>query len=122
MLARHSSEQIAKAQLAQGVAGGVAVAAGEYDAGRAAMVVSQMIQMKYGRDDEIQSDTLGVKYMAQAGYDPRSGITLWKKMLAASKGGRGPEFLSTHPAEETRIKQIEKLLPTVMPLYEAAKR
>jgi predicted Zn-dependent protease len=49
-------------------------------------------------------------------------VTLWQKMMKANQGGQQPEFLSTHPAEANRVKQIEALLPTVMPLYEAARR
>ena len=56
---------------------------------------------------------------ARGGYDPRAGVSLWQKMVAASKGAP-PEFLSTHPSGASRIKDIEANLPKVMPLYERA--
>jgi predicted Zn-dependent protease len=56
---------------------------------------------------------------ARAGYDPRAGVTLWRKMMQTSKGAP-PEFLSTHPAGETRIHDIESNLPRVLPLFERA--
>ena len=56
---------------------------------------------------------------ARAGYDPRAGVTLWQKMLEASKGAP-PEFMSTHPAGASRIRDIESKLPKVMPLFERA--
>ena len=51
-----------------------------------------------------------------------AGVTLWQKMMKANQGGRPMEFLSTHPAEANRVAQIQALLPTVMPLYEQARR
>jgi predicted Zn-dependent protease len=55
---------------------------------------------------------------ARAGYDPAAGVTLWQKMMEASKGkGAPPQFLSTHPAGETRIKDIEDKLPKVRPIF-----
>ena len=57
---------------------------------------------------------------ARAGYNPRAGVTLWQKMGAASSGGP-PQWLSTHPSGRTRIAEIEKNLPRVLPLYERAK-
>ena len=58
---------------------------------------------------------------ARAGYDPQAGVTLWRKMIAAhGPGARPPEFLSSHPADASRVQQIEALLPTVMPLYRSA--
>ena len=79
-----------------------------------------LLTLKFGRDDESEADLVGMELAARAGYDPRSGVTLWQKMAAASKGAP-PAWLSTHPSGKARIKQIEDNLPDVMPLYEAAK-
>ena len=75
-----------------------------------------LLTLKFSRDDETEADTVGLELAARAGYDPRAGITLWRKMQQASKGAP-PQWFSTHPASDTRIKEIEKHLPEVMPLY-----
>ena len=69
------------------------------------------------KEDETEADLVGMELAARAGYDPRSGVTLWQKMSAANKGAP-PQWLSTHPSGTTRIKDIETNLPKVMPLYE----
>lgn len=74
------------------------------------------------RADESEADRIGLELTARAGYDLRAGITLWRKMINANSGGGPPIFLSNHPAGSTRVREIESLLPTVMPLYEAARR
>ena len=79
-----------------------------------------LIATKFSRTDETEADRIGLELAARAGYDPRAGVTLWNKMLAANSGGRAPEFLSSHPAEANRAHQIEALLPAVTPLYQAA--
>jgi predicted Zn-dependent protease len=79
----------------------------------------QLLTLRFSREDETESDLVGMDLAARAGYDPRAGVTLWRKMMAASKGAP-PEFLSTHPAGDTRIKDIEANLPKVLPLYERA--
>ena len=79
----------------------------------------QLVTLKFGRDDETEADLVGMELAARAGYDPRSGISLWNKMAAANKGAP-PEWLSTHPSGGSRIKDIEANLPKVMPLYERA--
>lgn len=79
----------------------------------------QLLTMKFGREDESESDLIGMELAARAGYDPRSGVTLWQKMAAASKGAP-PQFLSTHPSSDTRIQDIQSNLPKVMPLYAKA--
>ena len=90
--------------------------------GQAALGASaNLLTLKFSRDDETESDLVGLELMARAGYDPRAGITLWQKMQAANKGAP-PQWLSTHPASDTRIKEIQKHLPEVMPLYERAKK
>ncbi len=79
----------------------------------------QLLTLKFSRDDESQADALGLILAAKAGYNPRAGVTLWQKMLAANKGAP-PQWLSTHPSGESRIRDIEARLPTVEPIYQAA--
>ena len=76
----------------------------------------QLLSLTFSRSDESEADLVGMELAARAGYNPAAGITLWEKMGAASKGAP-PEFLSTHPAGPTRIKDIEASLAKVEPLY-----
>ena len=78
---------------------------------------ANLLTLKFSREDETEADLVGMELAARAGYDPRSGVTLWQKMSAANKGAP-PQWLSTHPSGATRIKEIETNLPKVMPLYE----
>lgn len=78
-----------------------------------------LLTLKFSRDDETEADAVGLELAARAGYDPRAGVTLWKKMQSAN-GNAPPQWMSTHPASATRIKDIERHLPQVMPLYERA--
>lgn len=64
------------------------------------------VVLPYGRRQELESDQLGAKYMAKAGYDPYQAVRLWEKMGAESSGSRGPEFLSTHPTPERRAQDL----------------
>jgi predicted Zn-dependent protease len=107
VLARHSAEQLAKQQLTQGLVGAVAVGSGDYGATQMAQVVGGMINMKYGRDDELESDSLGVRIMAEGGYDPRSMLRVMEVLAKASSGSRQPEFLSTHPNPGNRLDRIK---------------
>lgn len=78
--------------------------------------------LPWGRAQESEADHLGLIYMAKAGYDPHAARDLWFRMADASKGkGRPPEFLSTHPSEATRVKQIEAWLPEAMQYYNPAR-
>lgn len=123
-LREHSREQVSQALAAQAAIGLGAALLGLGD-GAAKLtntVYDVLIATRFSRGHEAEADRIGLELSARAGYDPRAGITLWKKMLAANNGGSPPEFLSTHPAENRRIQDIETLLPAVMPLYEAARR
>jgi len=113
VVARHSAEQIAKAQLTEGLTGAAVIAA--YDpnnpstasAAQMAMLVGQMINMKYGREDELESDFLGVCLMVDSGYDPNQMVRVMEILDEASQGNRPPEFLSTHPDPGNRIERIQ---------------
>jgi predicted Zn-dependent protease len=80
---------------------------------------AQLLTLQFSREDESEADLVGMELAARAGYDPRAGISLWRKMSAAAKGAP-PQFLSTHPSSSTRIRDIEANLPKVMPLYDRA--
>jgi predicted Zn-dependent protease len=76
--------------------------------------------LKFSRSDETEADLVGLDIVARAGYDPRAGVALWQKMGMVSKNAP-LEWLSTHPAGQTRIGEMQKHLPSVMPLYAKAK-
>jgi predicted Zn-dependent protease len=121
-LREHVREQMSQALLAEGVIGaGAAIFGLGTTSTKAANVGYQvLLATKFSRTDESEADQIGLELAARAGYDPRAGITLWQKMTSASQGGKPPEFLSSHPADATRVAQIQKILPKVIPLYEAA--
>jgi predicted Zn-dependent protease len=112
---RHAAQQMAKGQLGQSLVGAVAVGASD-ERGRgqmatmAAAMAAQMLQLKYGRNDESQSDSTGVDYMAQAGYDPREMLGVMTVLKNASKGRGGPEFMQSHPLPDTRLAEIKQLV------------
>jgi predicted Zn-dependent protease len=87
----------------------------------AGMVANVTISLPYGRKHEVESDRIGVELAARAGYDPRAAITLWQKMATQSKGGP-PELLSTHPAPENRMRDLEDYSVRVQSLYAQAKQ
>jgi predicted Zn-dependent protease len=104
VVARHGAEHLAKQQLTQGLVGAVAVGSGDYGA---AQMVGSLVNMKYGRDDELESDALGVQIMAEAGYDPRSMLRVMEVLASASSGARQPEMLSTHPNPGNRAERVQ---------------
>jgi predicted Zn-dependent protease len=120
-LREHSREQVSQAIAAQTALGLGSAAFGlSQNATTLANVGYQaLIATHFSRTDEAEADRIGLELTARAGYNPRAGVTLWQKMMNANAGGQIPEFLSSHPADSSRVQQIESLLPLVMPLYEA---
>lgn len=114
VIGRHSAEHMAKEELTQGLLSATEIAT--YDPNSPNMQASiaryigEMINMKYGREDEIESDRFGVRYMYETGYRPEGQIEVMKILKQASGGQRQPEFLSTHPDPENRIAEIEKYI------------
>lgn len=78
------------------------------------------VLLPYSREHEREADSVGLLYAAQAGYDPRASVTFWQKM--ASKGGsQPPQFLSTHPSHDDRIKRLQAQMPQALKAYELAR-
>ncbi len=122
-LREHSREQVSQEIAAKTAIdlGAALLGLGESGSKVATIGYENFIATKFSRTDEREADRMGLELAARAGYDPHAGVSLWQKMLRASEG-QPPEFLSTHPAGENRIREIESLIPTVMPLYEAARQ
>ncbi len=88
----------------------------------AAKLGTQLLALKYSRDDEAEADLVGMELAARSGFAPQAGSTLWRKMAAASGGKGGLAFMSTHPSGPDRIRQLEANAPKVQALYEQARK
>ncbi len=121
-LREHARERVAKTN-ATGI--GLSIAAQLLGLGQfgdvAANLGTQLLSLKYSRDDETEADLVGLELAARSAYAPRASVTLWQKMTAAG-GGAGPGFLSTHPSGPNRIRDLEANLPKVQHLYEQARK
>lgn len=114
-IARHGTERMTQQMGAQAV---IAYIAGDY-VELAGTATNLLVLMPFGRSHELEADHIGLILMARAGYDPREAVDFWKRM-AASSGGAPPEFLSTHPSPETRIRDLQKRIPQNLPIAEQA--
>ena len=116
VVARHSSEQLAKSRLMQSLVTAVGIGASDsnnpgrgYSAAMIAQYVAQMKNLQYSRADETQADELGLRFMSQAGYDPRAMIEVMQILQQVTpQTGREPEFMVTHPYPEHRIQDITR--------------
>jgi len=86
----------------------------------AANVGTQLLTLRFSREDEIDADLVGLEIAARAGFNPDASITLWEKMGRAAGSGGGPGFLSTHPSGADRIKRLQDNVPRVRGLYQQA--
>ena len=87
----------------------------------AANVGTQLLTLRYSRDDETDADLVGLELAARAGYNPQAAVSLWEKMAQAGGGAGGPSFLSTHPSGPQRIQQLQANVPKVQGLYQRAR-
>lgn len=125
VVARHSAAHMAKAQLTQGLTGAAVIASydphnsNSYRNAAFAMLIAQMIDLKFSRNDESQADHLGTIFMSQAGYDPRAMVGVMEVLKQAAAGGHTPEFFSTHPdpinREQAIKEEIQQLYPNGVP-------
>ncbi len=127
-LARHAGERLSQGMLAQigGIGLGAALGGMSPVAGQAVMegysLGAQLgILLPYSRTQEYEADHIGLIIMAKAGYDPDQALAFWKRMMAKDKNAKMPQFLSDHPSDANRIKQIEALLPEARKYYVAAR-
>lgn len=127
VIAQHGNERVSQSIVAQG---GLVLAdlfSGKMDPSKKQLLMGGLglgiqygVLMPYGRTQESEADIIGLKLMAQAGFDPSQAVEVWKNMGAASGGKGPPEFLSTHPSNESRIQNISSKLPEMMPIYQAS--
>jgi predicted Zn-dependent protease len=122
VVARHGAEHLAKQQLVQGLGGAAVIATYDPNDPRSsqqramlAMAITQLINLRYGRDDELESDRLGVRFMSEAGYDPRAMLRVMEVLAAASRGPRPPEFFTTHPNPDRRMERIRQAIQEQFP-------
>jgi Zn-dependent protease with chaperone function len=119
-LREHARERLAKSQA---TSIGLSIASQLLGLGSlgdaAASLGTQLLTLKYSRDDETESDLVGLEIAARGGYKPEASVSLWQKMQAASGNG-SPSFLSTHPSGANRIQELQANLPKVQHLYEQA--
>lgn len=121
-LREHARERVAKSTATNvGLRLGAALL-GLGDLGDAAANLgSQLLTLKFSREDESEADLVGLELAARGAFQPRASVSLWQKMAVAQKG-KGLEFLSTHPSGPARIRELEANLPKVQRLYESALR
>ncbi|TMA33569.1 MAG: M48 family metallopeptidase [Deltaproteobacteria bacterium] len=129
VIARHGAERVSDQYATELAAGGAGMLLGAVSdpsspthAGLMAAlgVGAQVSVLKFSRVQESEADRLGLDLMARAGFDPRESVPLWQNMAAASQGNRPIEFLSTHPAPETRIQDLQRRIPQDLPTAEQA--
>lgn len=127
-IARHGAESASIGQTAaigSAIAGVVAGSLLGVDMNTSADLAGTLaalgVTLPHSRMQESEADRIGLILMAKAGYNPEAAVTLWQKMAKLNEGNQPLSILSTHPLNEDRIKNIQALLPEVMPYYEAAK-
>ena len=117
-IARHGNERMSQGMLAQGGVAAAAVASGgdEMTVIGSTMAAQFLFMLPNSRTQESEADHIGLLYMAEAGYDPRAAVDLWRNMEAAGAGGQ-MEWMSTHPSPGNRIDRLQQLMPEALAVY-----
>ena len=121
VVARHGAEHLAKQQLGASLVNAVGIAASDNpnnarQAALLAQAVNQLVSLRYGRADELESDQLGFRFMTQAGYNPQGIVELMQILGSSRQGGSAPpEFFSTHPNPENRLERLKQLISQAYP-------
>ncbi|SFR56587.1 M48 family metallopeptidase [Thiomicrospira sp. ALE5] len=121
-LREHARERISQAQIGSvglsvvGQLTGVQGAALDL----AGAVMNVGILLPFSRVHEVEADRIGIELAARSGYDPAAAIAIWERMAKLSQGGAPPEFLSTHPSYDSRIKDLTRYSARLQPIYQQA--
>ena len=127
-LARHAGERLSQSRLAQAGGLGLGLALG----GMGSLASTAIMQgyslgtqlgilLPYSRTQESEADHVGLILMAKAGYDPAQSLEFWRRMMTGDKGAKLPEFMSTHPNDASRLKELEEFLPEARKYYISAR-
>lgn len=128
VIARHGNERVSQSLGTQLGLAGVSAALGADNPNRGVLMgalglgAQFGVLLPYGRTQESEADLIGLDLMSRAGFPPAESVELWKNMKEASGGKAPPQFMSTHPSSDTRIKDLEAHLPEAMPKYDAARK
>jgi predicted Zn-dependent protease len=128
--AHHGGERFSR-QVAIGALGvGTAIALKDEDSQTQALAMAAFgagatvgVELPFSRLNESEADEIGMIYAARAGYNPRAALEFWQRMKEAKEGkSKPPEWLSTHPSDDTRIKKIEGMMPRMVAIYEETQK
>lgn len=123
----HGAERMFQSDITSALVNGVqgAIAMSDMDNGKRVAVMAALgagakygVQLPFGRKDESEADQIGLMYMSRAGYDPHEAISFWQRMTEMVGAGQPPQFMSDHPSHETRVAQLQQLLPRAMEEYQ----
>ncbi len=127
VIAQHGNERVSQSMIAQG---GIVLAdlfSGKMDPSKKQLLMAGLglgiqygVLLPYGRTQESEADIIGLRLMSQAGFDPHQAIEVWNNMSAANSGKAPPEWMSTHPSDQTRIQNISSRMSEVWPMYQSA--
>jgi len=115
VLSRHGAQQMAKQELTQGLVGAAGVAGGDVNSAQMAQMIGSMVNMKYGRNDELESDRWGIELMVLSGYDPYAMVGVMDILKRSAGAGKQPEIFSTHPDPGNRIERIRNYIQDTYP-------
>jgi predicted Zn-dependent protease len=125
-IARHGARRMSQQMVLQGgmslASAGLGGSGGSHDMimGALGLGANYGVVLPYSRDNESEADEIGLTYMARAGYDPKEAVQFWTRFSQAKGGGQPPEILSTHPADTTRISNLNKLLEKANQVYQGS--
>lgn len=128
VLLRHGNERLSQSMVAQSALEAGAIALDQVTPQYRDVIVGGLgvgaqygVLLPFSRKHESEADVVGQRFMAEAGFNPAEAVTLWEKMAKLSQGQQPPQWMSTHPADETRIERLRANLPETTNLYRKAR-